>query len=162
MGSSTKNDDDKSQLDRREFVRRVAVAPLVAAPLIGNPSLLASPDDQLPKLHVVSSYKPAKVPGMPGPYPGTVIKVSSEKVVDTPANVANADVVREMMARGITALTGDKTPLDAWKRFIEPSDMVGIKVNCGGFPHCVSAYEIVAETIAQLKAVGVPPTQVFI
>jgi hypothetical protein len=161
MGSST-NDDDKTQLDRREFVRRVAVAPLVAAPIIGNPALLASPDDDLPKLHVVSHYKPAKVPGMPGPYPGKVIKVSSEKVVDTTTNAANADVVKEMMARGMTALTGDKTPLDAWKRFIEPADIVAIKVNCGGHPNCVSAYEIVAETIAQLKAVGVPPTQVFI
>ncbi len=39
---------------------------------------------------------------------------------------------------------------------------MGIKVNCGGYPHCVSAYEIVVETIRQLAGVGVPPTQIFL
>ena len=39
-----------------------------------------------------------------------------------------------MMARGMCALTGDKTAPEAWRRFFEPSDVVGIKVNCGGQP----------------------------
>ena len=29
---------------------------------------------------------------------------------------ANAAVVREMFNRGMASLTGDKTPLDAWRR----------------------------------------------
>jgi hypothetical protein len=33
---------------------------------------------------------------------------------------------------------------------------VGIKVNCGGYPHCVSAYEIVADVVRQLTGIGVP------
>ena len=51
-----------------------------------------------------------------------------------------------MMARGMRTLTGAGTTPDAWRRFFEPSDRVGIKVNCGGHPHCVSAYEIVARS----------------
>jgi hypothetical protein len=45
---------------------------------------------------------------------------------------------------------------------VVPADVVGIKVNCGGHPWCVSAYEIVAEIVRQLGAAGVPPTQVYI
>jgi hypothetical protein len=126
------------------------------------PGAAAAAADPLPKLHVVSSYKPIPGAGMPGPYPGRVIRVSSEKCVDTESNAANPEVVREMMARGMTALTGEKTPEAAWKRFFEPSDVVGIKVNCGGFPYCISDYDIVKETIRMLGTVGIPPTQVYI
>ena len=136
-------------MDRRAFVQLLAAAPLVQPP-------------SLPKLRVVTGYKPAQVPGMPGPYPGRVVAVKSERCVDTVTSAANDEVVREMMARGICALTGTKTPLEAWRRFVEPSDVVGIKVNCGGHPWCVSAYEIVAEIVRQLAAVGVPPTQVYV
>ena len=118
--------------------------------------------DALPTLRIVSAYKPAPAPGIPGPYPGRVIAVKSDRCVDTETSAANDEVVREMMARGLCALTGKKTPVEAWRQFIQPSDVVGIKVNCGGHPWCVSAYEIVAEIVRQLGAVGVPPTQVYI
>jgi hypothetical protein len=67
-----------------------------------------------------------------------------------------------MMAQGMRTLTGAATTADAWRRFFQPSDVVGIKVNCGGFPHCISAYEIVAEVVRQLTGVGVPATQIYV
>jgi len=147
-------------MDRRSFVRLMAAVPFA-------PSLKGAPGDPatagaLPKLDVVTKYAPARVPGMPGPYPGRVIAVKSEKSVDVETSAANDEVVREMMARGMCALTGKKTALEAWKQFVVPADVVGIKVNCGGHPWCVSAYEIVAEIVRQLGAAGVPPTQVYI
>lgn len=145
-------------MDRRAFVRLLAAAPFAPTALAAG----TAPQDALPKLKVVTRYAPAAVPGMPGPYPGRVIAVRSDKCVDTETSAANDEVVREMMSRGMCTLTGDKTPLAAWRRFIQPSDVVGIKVNCGGHPWCVSAYEIVAEIVRQLGAVGVPPTQVYL
>ena len=147
-------------MDRRSFVRLMAAVPFA-------PSLKRAPGDPatagaLPKLDVVTKYAPARVPGMPGPYPGRVIAVKSEKSVDVETSAANDEVVREMMARGMCALTGKKTALEAWKQFVVPADIVGIKVNCGGHPWCVSAYEIVAEIVRQLGAAGVPPTQVYV
>ncbi len=139
-------------MDRRTFVRWLAAAPLVRLRW----------DDPLPKLRVVSKYAPASVPGMPGPYPGTVVSVHSDKAVDVETSAADAAVVREMMARGMCALTGDTTAGAAWRRFFVASDVVGIKVNCGGYPWCVSAYEIVAETVRQLGEVGIPPSQVYV
>jgi hypothetical protein len=140
-------------MHRRSFVRLLA-----AAPLAGTLQNLSG----VPALRVESNYAPAKVPGMPGPYPGRVVSVKSNKAVDTSTGRADDAIVREMMAQGMRTLTGAATTADAWRRFFQPADVVGIKVNCGGFPHCISAYEIVAEVVRQLTGVGVPATQIYV
>jgi hypothetical protein len=140
-------------MDRRTFVRVLTASPLLRALQVRS---------GLPRLKVVSSYPPAAAPGMPGPYPGRVVSVTSEKSVDVSTGAANGGIVAEMLARGMRTLTGAATTADAWRRFFEPSDRVGIKVNCGGYPHCVSAYEIVAEIVRRLAAVGVPPSQIYV
>ena len=144
-------------MDRRAFVRLLAAAPF--APKVSG---AAEPADALPKLRIVTRYAAAADPGMPGPYPGRVVSVHSEKCVDTISNAANDEVVRDMMARGLCALTGESTAAAAWRRFFVPADVVGIKVNCGGYPNVVSSYEIVAECVRQLMALGVPATQVYV
>jgi hypothetical protein len=138
---------------RRSFVRLLAAAPLVRA---------FQPDAEGPPLRVVSKYAPAAKPGMPGPYPGRVVAVKSERCVDASTGEANDQIVREMMARGMRTLTGADSTEAAWRRFFDPSDIVGIKVNCGGYPHCVSAYEVVAETVRQLMAIGIPASHVYV
>jgi hypothetical protein len=140
-------------MDRRSFVRLLAATPFVTS---------AQERAGSPALSVVSRYASLPAPGMPGPYPGRVVAVKSERSVDTETGKADAEVVREMMTRGMRALTGAATARDAWRRFFEPSDVVGIKVNCGGYPHCISAYEIVAETVRQLRDVGVPLSQIYL
>ena len=84
-------------MDRRAFVRLLAAAPLIPAFQIRS---------GLPALRVVSRYAPAASPGMPGPYPGRVVSVTSAKSVDTATGAANDEAVREMMARGMRTLTG--------------------------------------------------------
>ena len=155
-------------MHRRAFVRLLAAA--AASAKAAGSDLVAGrlPDGglqirtDLPPLKIVSRYSPAATPGMPGPFPGRVVKVKSDKCVDTTTNTANDQVVREMMAQGMRALTGAATTADAWRWFFTPSDVVGIKVNCGGYPNCISAYEIVAETVRQLTTLGVPVSQIYI
>jgi len=159
-------------MDRRAFVRLLAAAASakaaagldVAAKERSRAPLAARPQIRtgLPPLKVVSRYSPAAAPGMPGPYPGQVVAVKADKSVDISTGAANDAVVREMMAQGMRALTGAGTTADAWRRFFTPSDVVGIKVNCGGYPYCVSAYEIVAETVRQLMGIGVPVSQIYL
>ena len=79
----------------------------------------------IPAFRVVTGYRPAQVPGMPGPYPGRVVAVSSPACVDVATGAANAELVREMMARGMRALTSASSTADAWRRFFSPSDVVG-------------------------------------
>jgi hypothetical protein len=140
-------------MHRRTFVRSLAALPFAGA---------LARQETLPKLNVVTKYAPEGKLGMPGPYPGRVVSVRSASCVDEATNDANDTVVREMMARGMCALTGEATAAAAWRRFFVPSDVVGIKVNCGGYPFVVSSYEIVGETIRQLMAVGIPASQIYI
>jgi hypothetical protein len=159
-------------MHRRAFVRLLAAAASakaaasvdVAAKERSRAALAARPQIRtgLPPLKVVSRYSPAAAPGMPGPYAGQVVAVKSDRSVDISTGAVNDAVVREMMAQGMRALTGAGATADAWRRFFTPSDVVGIKVNCGGYPHCVSAYEIVAETVRQLMGIGVPVSQIYL
>ena len=154
-------------MDRREFVRLLAALSVNTA---ASPDVAAKPRSRtvlqtrsgLPALKVVSGYAPATTPGMPGPYPGRVVSVTAAKSVDTATGAANAAIVQEMMARGMRTLTGAATTPEAWRRFFVPADHVGIKVNCGGHPHCVSAHEIVAEVVRQLTGIGVPVSQIHV
>ena len=159
-------------MHRRSFVRMLAAAAAAKASAsldgaaqqpsraaAGRPSQVRS---DTPALRIVSSYPAAAMPGMPGPYPGRVVSVKSDKSVDLSTGAADEGIVREMMTRGMRALTGAATTADAWRRFFEPADIVGIKVNCGGYPHCVSAYEIVADVVRQLMNIGVPAPQIYV
>jgi hypothetical protein len=148
-------------MHRRAFVRLLAAAAASAKATASRAGTFQIRSG-LPPLRVVSSYAPSATPGMPGPYSGRVVAVKSEKSVNTSTGQANDEVVREMMARGMRTLTGAGTTPDAWRRFFQPADIVGIKVNCGGYPFCISAYEIVAEVVRQLIGIGVPASQIYV
>ncbi|HEY2930832.1 MAG TPA: DUF362 domain-containing protein [Acidobacteriota bacterium] len=138
-------------MQRRTFLKLLAA------------SQIPLPDPHsVPRYHVVSNYRAARHPGMPGRYRGRVISVRSANCIDETTDRVDAEVVRQMIARGICALTGESRPVQAWRRFFQPSDVVGIKVNCSGHPRVVSAPEIVAEIISNLMAVGVQPAQIYL
>lgn len=135
-------------MDRRFFLRAVAAAPVLAH---------AAGD---PVYRVVSAYRPAEHPGMPGPYPGQVVKVHAESSLN--GNAVNPEIVRQMIAAGMKSLTGDSRPQDAWARFVSPQDVVGVKVNCSGAPQIRSSPEVVAAIVENLLAVGVAPRQIYV
>lgn len=99
---------------------------------------------------------------MPGAYPGQMVRVHAERSVDVQSGQADKAIVKEMLARGITGLTGDSRVEDAWARFISPKDVVGIKVNCSGAPRICSSPEIVAGIAENLVAIGVPAKQIWV
>jgi len=115
-----------------------------------------------PKYHVVSAFQPKPHPGMPGPYPGSVISVKAENSIDPETEKVDATVVAEMVRRGMTALTGEPSARDAWRKFFSPSDIIGIKVNCSGAPGICSHPQVVAEIVSNLVSVDVKPAQIYI
>ena len=70
-------------MDRRTFLQLAAATPLAGAPPIENPVY-----------RVVTRFKPAAHPGMPGPYPGKVVRVHSERAIE--ADAANERVDRAL------------------------------------------------------------------
>ena len=101
----------------------------------------------------VSSKAAASKLAMPGLFRGRVV------AVEHPGSIVEgryqAEAVQQMMRKGMTDLTGTGGWVDAWRMFVEPGDVVGIKVNPVGAPHVVSAAEVVREIIAGLNAAGV-------
>ncbi len=142
-------------LDRRTFVQMLAATPLAKI-------ALADESNGIPKYRVVSPHKAVSALGMPGPYPGKVVSVKSAKCLDESGDNVNAEVVREMMERGMRTLTKQKATIDAWKQFFNASDVVGIKVNAGGHPWVVSSPAIVAECIRNLMEIGIKPSNIYI
>jgi len=139
-------------MHRRTFIQMAAAAP----------AALADTEHKLPKYRVVSHYQPAAQPGIPGPYAGQVASVHAGTCIDEATEKPDPAIVREMMAHGMRALTGDSDVRDAWARFIAPSDVVGIKVNCSGAPGIMSSPVVVAEIVRNLMMVGVKPDSIWI
>src|SRR5687768_15050817 len=139
-------------MDRREFL-----AAMAAVPAIGVPDT-----HPIPNYRVVTRFKPAAQPGMPGPYPGRVVTVHSPKCIDEVTEKVDVPTVQQMIARGMTTLTGDKDARDSWARFFNAQDFVGIKINCSGAPGAMSMPEIVADIVKNLTTVGVKPTNIVI
>jgi uncharacterized protein (DUF362 family) len=138
-------------VERRTFLH------LSSAALLGMSNRGAEPS-----YRVVSAYKPSPHPGMPGPFPGQVVSARSPTCIDEVKDKVHLAAVREMMDRGMRQLTGEASAQRAWRRFISPSDSVGIKVNCVGRPKVVSSPEVVAEIVRNLTELGVKPSQICI
>ena len=57
-----------------------------------------------------------------------VVLVRSMDAVDSSRN-HNPEVIQKMLGEAVTVLVGVNNPLDAWKKLVAPSDVVGIKNN---------------------------------
>jgi uncharacterized protein (DUF362 family) len=136
-------------MDRRHFLQMAAATPLLAA-------------NDLPVYRVVSPYAAAAQPGMPGAYPGRVVRVHAENSFDAKSGKADRATVKRMLSAGMRSLTGDQRAEDAWARFVSPRDVVGIKINCSGAPSICSDPAVVAEIVDSLIAAGVPAGQIYI
>ena len=138
-------------MKRRTFIQVSGAAPFAQAA-----------DEAAPEYSIVTSFKPAQLPGMPGPYPGQVVSVHADKCIDTQTEKVDAPKVQQMISRGMRELTGASNDATAWRRFFTPSDVVGIKANCSGAPGAMSMPEVIAEIARNLIAIGLKPEQIYV
>ncbi|HTQ97401.1 MAG TPA: DUF362 domain-containing protein [Candidatus Acidoferrum sp.] len=144
------------EMDRRTFVKRTCVSG--AGIFLGSVPVMATDDVVLPKappIDVREAPLPKKSPlGMPGLFPGRVIQVSDARSIV--GNRVSQPVVHDMLERGLKELTGENSKAAAFAKFIEPNDVVGIKINPSGAPACCSSPELVREIIEGVRSAGVP------
>jgi uncharacterized protein (DUF362 family) len=148
-------------MDRRTFVK---------AGCVGSASLLLQGLDPLVRAESLPSLPPielhglpgyaASPMGMPGLFPGRVIEISEPKAIV--GNRVSQPIVRRLLERAMTELTGEKSVRDAWAKFIDPKDIVGIKINPSGAPACCSSPEIIREIIDAVRSVGVAPRNIVV
>lgn len=102
---------------------------------------------------------PAKL-GIPGAYPGRVVEVHHPGCIV--AGKYQTAPVRDMMQKGMLALTGAPSWVDAWKTFVEPGDVVGIKVSPVGGPSLSSDASVLNLIIDGVKQAGVPAKNILV
>ena len=98
--------------------------------------------------------------GIPGLFPGRVVEVHEPDAVVR--NRVSQPIVRQMLDRAMKELTGASSARDAWAKFIDPHDVVGLKINPSGAPACCSSPEILREIIASVQSVGVPVRNIVV
>ncbi len=153
---------------RRRFFRysAMSVAGLAIAPRLSSQEKPASekPKPAPPaeiKTNIDEVRKIPRVAGsMPGLYPGRVVKLDT--VTASVAGMIAASKVKAAVNEGLAELTGEKDVRAAWRRFVSPSDVVGIKVNPIG-EKLLSTKPVVVDAIIEgLVAAGVPKANIVI
>ena len=150
-------------MDRRTFVKTSC---------LGSAGLFLGFDPNAPGQESVTLPQPPPIEvhglpqvkhsplGMPGLFPGRVVELSDQKSIVR--NRVTQSVVGRMIEQGMKELTGERSLRAAWARFIEPTDVVGIKINPSGAPACCSSPEIVREIISGVQSVGVPARNIIV
>lgn len=109
--------------------------------------------------HGLPGFEPSRL-GMPGLLPGRVVEVFDSGSISN--NHVSQPAVRRMLEEGMRSLTGKSSVEEAWRLFVAPTDVVGIKINPSGAPACYSSPELVREIIRALELAGVPRHNILV
>jgi len=113
-----------------------------------------------PKTNLDEALKVPKTKwSLPGPYPGRVVEVADAKAM--PDGKADPAVVKAMVEKGITTLTG-KNLKESFPLFFAEDDVVGIKVNPVGPGLINTRPEVVEALIGWLESCGLPRRNIVI
>ncbi len=132
---------------RRDFLKQsLAGAALLCAG--GGPEALAAAEPAAPKSGVAGA-KSRVVVAHDALLRGTGSKVDSGRML-------------ALLDRAMQALTERDHPIEAWKKLVRPSDMVGLKVNTLGGRGLSSNVQLVAAICERLQEAGVKPGNIVV
>jgi hypothetical protein len=92
--------------------------------------------------------------------PPRVVVVSDPEATETFR--ARDEVVKAMVDRALTNLTGKLTVAEAWRSLVSTQDTVGIKVYSMPGPYSGTRPAVVAAVVQGLLVAGVPPKQILV
>lgn len=151
-------------LDRRRFlgVSAMGLSGLAAGVARGQQS--APPPAATPGQVATNVAAVRDVPrtrwSMPGRFPGRVARVNTGAACRDGAVAPEA--AREAVAAGLLALTGERDPARAWRLFVSPDDVVGIKLNPIGGVLLSNRLEVVDAIVEGLVSAGLERTRIVI
>lgn len=152
-------------MDRRNFFKIVSASgvALAAAPIakaVDNTSGIIFPTE-LPDNNIKDIIAiPRTKNSLPGKYPGRVAVVRDEHcVVD---DVPSREAAYEMIKKAMLSLTGASSLKKAWRQFVTPKDIIGLKVNPIGGPLLFTSHAVTQSIITQLEEAGIPRKHIVI
>src|SRR3989339_2139692 len=151
-------------MKRRDFFKIVSLGGVSFAL---NPVIKASELSPLfnlqdgPETNIADAVKiPRTKDSMPGLYPGKVVKVTD------PGSVVEGkpqeDAAYNMLKTAILSLTGEKSLKKAWRKFVSPKDIIGLKVNPVAGKLLTTSHAVTKSVIRQLEESGIPRKNIII
>jgi uncharacterized protein (DUF362 family) len=120
-----------------------------------------APQQQKPATNIEEALKiPRTQTSMPGRYPGKVIKAVNPDSVVNDAPVES--VAYEMLRKSMLLLTGEQSIQGAWKQFVNPDEIIGLKVNPIGGAILSTSHAVVQSVVKQLTEAGIPRKNIVI
>lgn len=110
--------DRRKSITRRTFIRRSAAGAVglaFADVLLSEAAALAQPT------------------AAPTRSPSRVVLVRDSRVIDS-SGIVQQPLLQEMLDRALTTLTEKSTIGDAWREFVKPGEVVGLKLNANSVP----------------------------
>ncbi len=143
---------------RRKFFKSLSAGSLgmVLSPLVGaagaNREFLY---DGIPATNIADALAIPRVKNsMPGRYPGKVIKAYDPKsVVD---GKPSGEAAYAMLEKSMLRLTGAKDLKEAWRQFVGPDDIIGLKVNPVAGKLLSTSHAVTKAIVRQLEEAGIP------
>jgi uncharacterized protein (DUF362 family) len=92
---------------------------------------------------------------------GRLVAAESPKAMLS-LNRENAPVVKRLTNEAIRRFAGKRSVASAWREFIHPNDIVGIKLNCLASPNLGTSPAMVAAIVRGLQAIGIPNERIIL
>ncbi|MDR1171575.1 MAG: DUF362 domain-containing protein [Bacteroidales bacterium] len=142
---------------RRKFFKSLSAGSigLLLPPMIKAAEPLAPLlRDDVPATNIAEARAiPRTRDSMPGKYPGKVIKtVRPGCVVD---GKPDSDTVYDMLKSSMLRLTGVANLKDAWRQFVDTSDIIGLKVNPIAGKMLATSHALTQAVVRQLEEAGI-------
>jgi uncharacterized protein (DUF362 family) len=141
-------------IDRREFLAGAAV---------GAGALAWGTEAEAQGRGAPTNFTATRPAGFtPFAAPGKVVKVHKAGSMRAGNLFPKVEAAAEMVERAVRELTGESTLAGAWRKFVHPSDTVGIKVNGLGLRNMASNKEVVYAIVNGVIAAGVPAANIVV
>jgi len=158
--------DKKDISGRRKFFKIAALGSLGAS--IMSPMMIKSSvaktisgDDEKTKTNIDDVLKyPRNENSIPGKYPGKVAQINNPKSVIE--EKPQEEEAYKMLKEGMIALTGEKNLKKAWKQFVKPDEIIGLKVNPVAGKPLSTSHAVTKSIVKQLLEAGIPKENIVI
>jgi len=158
-----KNNENHST-GRRNFFRLLTAgsAGFILSPVAAAPTEALEDQPPLkPATNIQDALKyPRTANSMPGLLPGRVTQVNHAGCIKD--KLIQQKAVDEMLEAIMLDLTGKKSIKKAWRKFVSPDDIIGLKVNPVAGKLLTTSHELVKAVIAQLEKAGIPRQNIVI
>jgi len=151
-------------MKRRDFFKLVSIG---GASLAINPVIKAAEStgflsqEEKPATNIKDALAvPRTKHSMPGLYPGKVVKCLHDKPVVE--GVASEEAAYKMLKEGMLSLTNQKSLKKAWRKFVSPKDIIGLKVNPVAGKILTTSHAVTKSVIKQLEEAGIPRENIVI